>query len=98
MSDIKVTHNDSKKQFEADVAGGTALVAYEKKGDEIRFLHTEVPEQAAGKGVAQALVRNALDYAREKKLVVVPECSYVASFVKRNRNYDDIIHPDYLNE
>ena len=98
MSDIKVKHNNSAKRFEAEVSGGTAMVEYELKGDEIRFLHTEVPPEASGKGVAQALVRDALKYARDKKLQVVPECSYVASFVKRNRDYDDILHPDYLNE
>ena len=98
MSDIDVKHNGPKNRFEADVAGGTAMVEYTKKGDEIRFTHTEVPEAAAGKGVAQALVRNALTYARENKLRVWPECSYVASFVKRNRDYDDVLHPEYTHD
>lgn len=98
MSDLNVKHNDAKNRFEADVNGGTALVEYTKKDGDITFTHTEVPEAAAGKGVAQALVRNALAYARENKLRVWPECSYVASFVKRHRDYDDILHPDYTHD
>jgi predicted GNAT family acetyltransferase len=98
MSEIDVQHNGSQNRFEANVAGGTAMVEYTKKGSDITFTHTEVPEAAAGQGVAQALVRKALSYARDNKLRVWPECSYVASFVKRNRDYDDILHPDYTHD
>lgn len=96
MSDINVSHNQKDQQFEADVAGGTALIAYSAgKDGTITFHHTEVPPEAEGKGVARALATTALQYARDNKLQVVPECAYVASFVKKNRQYDDILHPDY---
>lgn len=98
MNDINVKHNASANRFEAVVSGGTAMVEYRKKGDDITFTHTEVPQAAEGKGVAKALVQNALQYARENKLRVWPECAYVAGYVKRNREYDDILHPDYLND
>ena len=98
MSDVQVKHNASQNRFEAAVAGGTAMVEYSKKGDDITFTHTEVPEAAENKGVARTLVSNALAYARENNLRVWPECSYVASFVKRNRDYDDILHPDYTHD
>lgn len=95
MSAIKVKHNPGENRFEADVDGGTAIVEYGVRGEEITFTHTEVPKEAAGQGVAQALVRDALEYARDKKLTVIPECEYVATFVKRNSDYEDLLHPDY---
>ena len=32
-----------------------------------------------------------LDHAREKNLTVVPQCSYVAAFVKRHAEYQDLL-------
>jgi predicted GNAT family acetyltransferase len=93
---ISVKHNRDDQQFEADVTGGTALIAYNEDGGVITFLHTEVPEEAAGQGVAKALAVEALQYARDNKLRVVPECEYVASYVKKHREYDDIVDPDYV--
>ena len=96
MSELEVRHNRDDQQFEAEVAGGTALIAY-STGDDgtITFHHTEVPPEAEGKGVARTLAVHALQYARDNKLQVVPECAYVASYVKKHREYDDILHPDY---
>ena len=90
-----VRHNEKANRFEADVEGGVAMVTYERSGDEIIFLHTEVPPEAAGQGVAQALVREALQYARDQKMTVVPDCPYVDSYLKRHHEYDDIVRDDY---
>lgn len=98
MINVHVTHNEDDKQFEAEVAGGTALITYSRDGGAITFLHTEVPREATGQGVAQVLVRTALQYARDENLQVIPECGYVAAFVRKHRDYDDILHPDYVDQ
>lgn len=92
---MNVKHNRKDKQFEADVAGGTALIAYSEDGGNITFHHTEVPQESEGKGIASTLAKSALQYARDQKLRVVPACAYVASYVKKHTEYDDILHPDY---
>jgi predicted GNAT family acetyltransferase len=78
-----------------DADGGTAFVEYIIDGDEITFTSTEVPKEAEGKGVAGKLVAAAVAYAREAKLRVIPQCPYVASWMKRHRENDDILHPEY---
>lgn len=93
---MNIKHNREDQQFETEVAGGTAVVTYSRNDGEITFHHTEVPRAAAGQGVGQALVKTALQYARDEKLRVVPECEYVAAFVKKHREYDDIVDPEYL--
>ena len=91
-SPLQVRNNESDHQFEANVDGGLALVTYHRAGDRITFIHTEVPEASEGKGVASALVKAALAYAREHKMRVVPECSYVAGFVQRYQGeYADLV-------
>ena len=98
MSNVQVSHNQQDQQFEADVEGGTALITYDVDDGVITFIHTEVPPEAEGRGVARALATQALQYARDNKLRVVPQCAYVASFVKKNRDYDDILDPSYDND
>jgi len=90
---MNIKHNRGDRQFECAVAGGTAYVTYSENGGEITFHHTEVPREAAGQGVGQALVKEALQYARDSKQRVVPECGYVAAFVKKHREYDDLLSP-----
>ncbi|MDP9360956.1 MAG: N-acetyltransferase [Acidobacteriota bacterium] len=92
--DLEVRHNREDDRFESDVDGGVAFVEYIIDGDEITFTHTEVPKEAEGKGIAGNLVASALAYAREAKLRVIPQCAYVASWMKRHREYDDILHPE----
>ena len=87
-----VRHNEEKSQFEATVDGHVALTAYDL-GDPNRivFTHTDVPEALAGRGIAGEIVKFGLDYAREKKLTVVPQCPYVASYIKRHPQYQDLL-------
>ena len=95
MSEIEVRHNTDDDRFESDVPGGLAHIDYIIDGDEITFTHTEVPKEAEGKGIAGQLVSAAMAYAREAKLRVIPQCSYVASWLKRHHEYNDIVHPEY---
>ncbi len=89
--DFEVWHNPENDRFEIDTDGGPAFVQYIIDGDEITFTHTEVPEEAEGKGIAGKLVAAALAYARESKLRVISKCAYVTSWLKRHREYDDIL-------
>jgi predicted GNAT family acetyltransferase len=95
MSDLEVRHNSEHDRFESDVDGGMAFVAYIIDGNEITFTHTKVPKEAEGKGIAGKLVAAALAYAREAKLRVIPKCPYVASWMKRHPEYDDILNPEF---
>jgi predicted GNAT family acetyltransferase len=83
MSD-GVRHNEDDHQFELPVDGGLAFVTYHRHGDRITFIHTEVPQQAEGKGVAAKVVSAALDFARRQKLQVIAECAYVASYLRKH--------------
>ena len=49
---------------EIEVDGLTAYVGYALKPGVISFVHTEVPEGLAGKGIASRLARHVLDSAR----------------------------------
>jgi predicted GNAT family acetyltransferase len=88
---LQVRHNEAESRFEVDVDGALAAVDYDLEPGRIVLTHTEVPQQLGGRGIAGQLVRTALDHARAQKLVVVPQCAYVASFIKKNPQYQDLV-------
>jgi predicted GNAT family acetyltransferase len=71
-----------------------AFLSYSFNGNRVIFEHTFVPTELSGKGVAANLVRTALEEARQRGWRVVPRCSYVAAFIKRNPQFADLIAPE----
>jgi predicted GNAT family acetyltransferase len=89
---LDIRNNEEESQFETTVDGHVALTAYDLEDpNRIVFTHTEVPEALSGRGIAGEIVKFGLDHAREKKLTVVPQCAYVASYIKRHPEYQDLL-------
>ncbi len=71
--------------------GGEAEAVYEIRGGTIAITHTFVPESERGKGIAEALVMKAFEFARMRHLRVKPECSYAAHFAGTHPEFSDIM-------
>lgn len=85
-----VRHNEAEQRYEIAIDGKVAVADYEIDGDRQIFTHTYVPPELRGKGLAEQLVRAALNDARAAKRKVVPACSYVDTFMQRNREFADL--------
>ncbi|ATD71972.1 MULTISPECIES: GNAT family N-acetyltransferase [Gordonia] len=57
------------------------------------FFHTEVADEFGGRGLATTLVREALDDARARGLVIVGVCPLVAAFLEKHPEYADAARP-----
>ena len=89
---LNIIHNAERRRFEAGLDGGDIAHAdYRMDGDVMRLVHTEVPVAHEGKGIAGALVRAAIAYAREHQLRVQPGCSYVRSYMQRHPETHDLL-------
>lgn len=86
---VPVRHNPSEHRFEALVEGHLAVCDYRLDAGVAQLYHTAVPAALEGRGIAAALVRAALDWARTEGLRVRPSCSYVAVYMRR--------HPETLD-
>jgi uncharacterized protein len=91
IDSVRVENNEAARRFEARIDEYLAVVQYRRAGDTITFIHTEVPEALEGHGIAAKLARTALEYARAHKLAVVPLCPYVASYIRRHPEYQDLV-------
>ena len=88
---IDITHNQAANRFETTIEGHTGFISYQDQGDRIVYDHTIVPSELGGKGVGSALVKHALDYARNEGKKVVPTCSFVASYINKHAEYQDLL-------
>jgi len=88
---LDITHNQAAKRFETSINDQTGYISYQERGDTLVYDHTIVPQSLGGRGVGSALVKHALDYAREHNKKVVPQCSFVASYINKHPDYQDLI-------
>jgi hypothetical protein len=87
-----IRNNEQASRFETTADGHVAYTAYDLEDpDRIVFTHTEVPDELAGRGIAGAIVKYALDQARAMNRTVVPQCPYVASYIKKHPEYEDLL-------
>ncbi|MDB6128367.1 MAG: hypothetical protein JWM35_2263 [Verrucomicrobia bacterium] len=89
--DFIVRHNAPFSRFEAEIGGKLAVADYRLEGKDMLFTHTFVPPEMRGRGAAEKLVRAALEWARAQGRRVVPQCSYVAVFIERHAEYQDLV-------
>lgn len=95
MSNITFTNNEADQRYEAALDGTLAAYAeYNLLNDAILFPHTKVLPEHEGKGLGSAIVKHVLDDARARGLHVIPVCEFVASTIRKHREYVDLVRPD----
>ena len=57
----------------------------------ISFTHTEIDSARSGEGLGTVLVQTALDAARAEGLAVQPYSPFVQNFIRRHREYLDLV-------
>lgn len=87
----QILHNETSNRFECEVGGIAAYARYRREGNKLILTHTEVPAEFRDQGVGAQLARVALDFARAERLRVVPLCPFVASFIRRTPEYQDLL-------
>ena len=90
---VTIRHNEAATRYEAHLPDDAlARADYIRLTRKIIFTHTEVPEAYEGQGVAEKLVRAALDDVRAQGDVkVVALCPFVKLFLARHPEYQDLV-------
>jgi predicted GNAT family acetyltransferase len=81
-----VTDNEAESRFEITIDGHRAELEYRRDGDRLVLVHTEVPDELGGRGIAGRLAAAAFDAAAADGSIVVPQCPFVRSWLDK--------HPD----
>jgi predicted GNAT family acetyltransferase len=89
--DIPVFNNSERKQFEIKVDGETAELQYRFHEGQIWLMHTEVPKNLEGKGIASTLAHYGLEWAKENNMKAKVLCPLVAIYLKRHPEYNEYV-------
>jgi uncharacterized protein len=82
MSDV--IDNRAERRFEVTEDGHTGTLTYEVDGDRITLIHTGVPKELEGRGLAGRLVQAAVDRATSDGLTIAPWCPYARRWLRKH--------------
>lgn len=88
---MEIKRNEERERFETEVEGKLGVLEYRTIGKSIVFTHTGVPPEIEGRGIAGALTKAGLEYARAQQLKVVPQCSFVREYLVKHSEYGDLV-------
>lgn len=83
-------HEPEQRRFTLDTQP-LSVLDYRLEPGLVVFVHTGVPDSYQGQGLAGRLVEAALKWARAQGLKVVPECSYVQSYIERHPEWQGLL-------
>jgi uncharacterized protein len=86
---LQVQHDEKERKFYALVEGREAVIGYAKAGGVYNLLHTFVPEELRGHGVAEQLVQGTLDQIKAQGAKFIATCPFVQAFLKRHPEYQE---------
>ncbi|HWG10696.1 MAG TPA: GNAT family N-acetyltransferase [Rhodanobacteraceae bacterium] len=88
---MEIRHDVQAHKFSTEVDGHRAELRYRLHDGVMTIVHTGVPEEIGGHGVAAELARTALETARTNGWKVVPACAYAEVFMRRHPEYADLL-------
>lgn len=84
-----IEHNVELSKFSTIEEGLEAYVEYRIANGELDILHTYVPPQLEGRGIASKIVAAAYDWALKEHLTPIATCPYAKAWLQR--------HPEYIS-
>lgn len=91
MAEPEIHRNDSLNRFEVNVEGAMSVLTFRRSPGAVTFIHTEVPPQLEGHGIASRLVKAALEFAASRNLKVRPQCPFVARYIATHQEYQSLL-------
>ena len=90
-----IVNNEKLMHFEIHSEDAIAFLEYRFYKKDIAFMHTEVPESMAGRGIASALAEYAFKFAKEHMKPVMVYCPFVAAYLKKHPELKEQLDKEY---
>ena len=92
--DVALRDNAAAHRFELHTGGKLAAYSeYNLLSNAVLFTHTEVLPEYEGRGFGSQIARYALDDVRGRGLGVIPVCQFIAGFLRKHPDYQDLVTP-----
>ncbi|RPI65847.1 MAG: N-acetyltransferase [Ignavibacteriales bacterium] len=90
---MQVKHDKEARKFYLTNDGKDSYLLYMLQDNIMNIYRTYVPVEQRSQGLAANVVKAALDFAKENNFKVIPTCSYTDFFIKKNKEYEDLLSP-----
>lgn len=88
----EVRENSEQRRFERPIHDTAMAAAYYRLADgKLVFIHTEVPTEFSGLGIATELARGTFDLLRQSGRKAVLRCPFMVHFFVKHPEYADIV-------
>ncbi len=91
LTQLTLHNNEDESRFEARLGDHLGKIDYRRQANRLALLHTEVPKELEGNGIAGRLAKYAFTYAREHDLRVLIFCPYLTSYLQKHPEYKDVV-------
>jgi predicted GNAT family acetyltransferase/glutaredoxin len=92
--DAEVVHRPESRRYDLRLDGrAIGHATYDRRGDTMVVLHTEVDRACEGRGFGSKLVEELLVDAGRQNLQVVPLCSFVRAYIRRHPEHESLLVP-----
>lgn len=79
------------RKIVVDLDGVEAFLKFHVGKGKMYLDATYTPEEHRGKGVGTKMMEAAINYAKERKLSIVPICPFAVEYFKRHPEYKDML-------
>lgn len=86
-----VSDNAAHHRYELQTEAGLAFINYRRVARVVTMTHAEVPPVLQGHGIGAALVKGALELVRAQKEKVIPQCPFVATYITRHKEFQELL-------
>ena len=87
----QVRDNVEQSRFELAIGSQVVFARYARRGSTLVIPYVEAPIPLRGTGAASQLMTGVMEIARTEGLKVRPLCGYAAAWIRRHRQYHDLL-------
>ncbi len=91
MTTLEITDNSFLRQFEATVNGHLAKIEYSSQERKVFLTKLVIPEEITNEGFKEDFIKAVLNEIQENNLRVVPTSPQIAGFLRKNRQYKEML-------
>jgi predicted GNAT family acetyltransferase len=91
MNEVVINDNSFLRQFETKVDGHLAKIEYSSQERKVFLTKLVIPEEITTDGFREEFIKSVLHHIQEKNLRVVPTSPQIAGFLRKNRQYKEML-------
>lgn len=91
MNEMEIKDNSFLRQFEARMNGHLAKIEYSSQERKVFLTKLVIPEEITDDSFKEDFIKAVLHQIQDKNLRVVPTSPQIAGFLRKNRQYKEML-------